>query len=112
MSDQGPAGADVLSMLEGQTMSSYGNSNTNSSTALNGNPSDPNDNNIFKTSRYELIKNKNKKFYKNFIIYLLIFFNYLLIYITCYNSFIFFEHYIYIYIYTAYYNENSNIILF
>jgi len=54
MSDQGPAGADVLSMLEGQTMSSYGNSNTNSSTALNGNPSDPNDNNIFKTSSHPI----------------------------------------------------------
>jgi len=53
MSDQGPAGGDVLSMLEGQTMTSYGNSNSNSNNALNNNSNgETTDNNIFKTSSH------------------------------------------------------------
>jgi len=52
MSDQGPAGGDVLSMLEGQTMSSYGNNNSNNN---NNNSTNNNTNggseSIFKTSR-------------------------------------------------------------
>jgi len=56
LSNQGPAGGDVLSMLEGQTMTSYGNNNTNSNNAISGNQTDSNDNNIFKTSRFGMIK--------------------------------------------------------
>jgi len=51
LSNQGPAGGDVLSMLEGQTMTSYGNSNTNNNAALSGNSNGSNDN-IFKTSSH------------------------------------------------------------
>jgi len=50
MSNQGPAGGDVLSMLEGQTMSSYNNSNVNSNTSINN--GEGSDNNIFKTSSH------------------------------------------------------------
>ena len=50
LSDQGPIGGDVLSMLEGQTMTSYGNSNGNSNSAFNNNNGEAN-NSIFKTSR-------------------------------------------------------------
>ncbi|KAG4108698.1 DUF846-domain-containing protein [Neocallimastix lanati (nom. inval.)] len=53
MSDQGPAGGDVLSMLEGQTMSSYGNNNSNNN---NNNSTNNNTNggseSIFKTSSH------------------------------------------------------------
>jgi hypothetical protein len=51
LSDQGPIGGDVLSMLEGQTMTSYGNSNGNSNSAFNNNNGEAN-NSIFKTSSH------------------------------------------------------------
>lgn len=52
MSDQGPAGADVLSMLEGQTMSSYDN-NTGSNSAINNNNNNgQTSESIFKTSSH------------------------------------------------------------
>ncbi|OUM67550.1 hypothetical protein PIROE2DRAFT_58689 [Piromyces sp. E2] len=50
MSDQGPAGGDVLSMLEGQTMSSYGN-NVNNNGSINNNSNGEQNESIFKTSR-------------------------------------------------------------
>jgi hypothetical protein len=51
LSDQGPIGGVVLSMLEGQTMTSYGNSNGNSNSAFNNNNGEAN-NSIFKTSSH------------------------------------------------------------